>query len=159
MAFSGVVQLQSIFYDTDTGILPSKNPDHMISYPVIVMENIEGETLKGRIDARLEQRLVVDETYFADLFKSVVMALQGIHERGFIHRDIKAENVLLASKDINSLAVKIIDFGFMVRLDDSGKFQDRHILGSEGFIAPESVLHKLYSPKSDVWQVGCLLYR
>jgi serine/threonine protein kinase len=155
----GVVQLQSIFYDTERGMLPGKNPNHLLPYPAIVMENVEGETVKKRIDARMEQRLIVDETYFADLFKSIVTALLGIHERGFIHRDIKADNVLLVSKDVNSLAVKIIDFGFMVRVGESGSFQDTRVLGSEGCFAPESLLRQQYSRQSDVWQMGCLLYR
>jgi len=51
------------------------------------------------------------------------------------HRDLKSENVLLASKNIDELRVKIVDFGFAAYIDPKKAFDD--YLGSPIFLAPE----------------------
>jgi serine/threonine protein kinase len=78
----GVVQLEGIFYDTPGGMVPDKNPRFLQSYPVIVMEMVEG----GDLFDRIANRNHVSEHYLAQAFRSAMEALQGIHSRGFIHR-------------------------------------------------------------------------
>ncbi|CAE7827161.1 CCAMK, partial [Symbiodinium microadriaticum] len=55
--------------------------------------------------------------------------------------------------------MKLIDFGFMVSLPPSGVLtQPGKLFGTEGWYAPESILHFEYSTKTDIWQAGCILY-
>jgi serine/threonine protein kinase len=108
---SGVVQLEGVFHDTATGLMPNKNRRFMQPYPVIVMEMIEG----GELYARIANRTSVTERYLARMFRSFIRGLQGIHSRRYVHRDLKLDNILLMSADEDTL-VKIIDFGLMIRL-------------------------------------------
>jgi calcium-dependent protein kinase len=66
--------------------------------------------------------------------KAVFSALSYLHERGIIHRDIKAENLLIKRIDDDNFDVKLIDFGFskILRFNLAGSF-----LGTGGYIAPE----------------------
>jgi eukaryotic-like serine/threonine-protein kinase len=61
------------------------------SYPVIVMEYLEG----GDLFQRISTRTVVSETYLAYSFRTAMIALRSIHERGYIHRDLKLDNLMV----------------------------------------------------------------
>lgn len=148
-----------MFYDKEEGFLDGKNPNFCQSYPVIVMENISGGELFSRIEEREMRDAKTSERYLAGMFKSLVVALGSIHKKKYIHRDLKSQNVLLVSKDEDSSQVKIIDFGQMHRLDEvNDVFHDTIICGTRGCYAPETLVRKEYSSKSDIWQAGCVLY-
>ena len=154
----GVVQLEGVFSDSAMGYMPNKNKRFQDrGYPVIVMEMIDGGELLDRI--MLAGR--ISEHYVSGMFRSAVVALRGIHSRRYVHRDLKLDNILLMSKDADSI-VKLIDFGLMVPLPD---ISDTYIAarehapcGTAGYFAPESLLRKEYSFKTDIWQLGCILY-
>lgn len=109
-------------------IVPDKNYAYRQSYPVIVMEKLNG----GDLFQRISTRTSVTESYLAYSFKTFIKALQSVHERGFIHRDLKLDNVMNVSLDEGS-AMKLIDFGFMVSLPPSGVLvQQGKLFGTEG---------------------------
>jgi len=89
-------------------------------------------------------------------FKQLITALEFIHNKGYAHRDIKAENLLLDS-DFN---LKLADFGFSAPLigkDGSGLLKTYK--GTEGYMAPEILAHQSYSgEKVDLFAVGVLLF-
>jgi len=156
----GVLETHGYFMDSVDGYISGKiHKDGR--YPVIVMELLDG----GHMLDRINKRNVVSEKFISRAFRSIVLALRSLHSKGYIHRDLKLENVMLATKDEDS-PVKIIDFGLMVRLKDSlcrsglqtGVYQDRKRQGTPGFVAPESLTDMQYSSASDVWQAGCVLY-
>eukprot|EP00817_Percolomonadidae_sp_ATCC50343_P005946 CAMPEP_0117419714 /NCGR_PEP_ID=MMETSP0758-20121206/1214_1 /TAXON_ID=63605 /ORGANISM="Percolomonas cosmopolitus, Strain AE-1 (ATCC 50343)" /LENGTH=346 /DNA_ID=CAMNT_0005200931 /DNA_START=3404 /DNA_END=4442 /DNA_ORIENTATION=+ len=74
-----------------------------------------------------------------------------IHSYGFIHRDLKCENVLM---DENHIA-KIADFGCMKSLDDIDQTQR---VGTSVYMAPEIVLGESYTEKCDVFSMGILMF-
>jgi serine/threonine protein kinase len=113
---SGVIQLEGVFNDTAAGLIPGKNRRFLQPYLVIVMEMVEGGELYTRIEKRATSGGVVTERYIAKMFRSAISALDGIHSRRYIHRDLKLDNLLLTSDEDDSQA-KIIDFGLMVRLE------------------------------------------
>ena len=88
----------------------------------------------------------------------IPVALQSLHRRNFIHRDLKLDNVMFLEKSYDS-PVKIIDLGNVVELKSSDAvYQSPTLVGTAGYLAPESILNKEYSKSSDIWQVGCTLY-
>lgn len=81
----GVCQLLGIFEDTPQGYMPEKFAAFSEPYPVIVMEMLEG----GDLFARISNRRDVTENYLAVTFMSMMRALQSLHGRNFLHRDLK----------------------------------------------------------------------
>ena len=79
--------------------------------------------------------------------------MEVLHDNNIIHRDIKPDNILF--KDLARNQVKVADLGFCTL---RGTHTDGSIIGSPGFLAPEVFNRKLYSPKSDIYAVGIMLY-
>ena len=92
--------------DTVEGLAPKKFPEFNFSYPVIVMELLDG----GDMFRHIVSRKNVSENYLSGVFRSVILALRSIHERGYIHRDLKLSNLMLVGPG-ESRKVKVIDFG------------------------------------------------
>lgn len=157
--------MYGVTYDSAEGLLPTKNPRFREPFPIIVMELIKGGDLFERITKTLNvpgstRRVSITEKSLSKMFKSFVVALDGIHNRNFIHCDIKMENIMLLSDDSNNNQVKIVDFGIMKEVDPVTKVctTSKGYFGTDGFFAPESIAFQEYSVKSDVWQSGCVLY-
>ena len=74
-------------------VVPEKNSQFLNEYPVIVMEMLEG----GNLFDRISKRTSVSESDLALSFRSAMEALRSIHNRGFIHRDLKLDNVMVNS--------------------------------------------------------------
>ena len=92
------------------------------------------------------------------LAKEMINCIEYLHHKGYIHRDIKLENMMFLDKYENS-PVKIIDMGSMTQITcQDGIYRDCNLVGTSGFIAPESVQYFDYSYASDIWQLGCCLY-
>ncbi|KRJ99977.1 uncharacterized protein LOC6531042 isoform X1 [Drosophila yakuba] len=89
----------------------------------------------------------------ARVFTQLVSAVHYCHLRGVVHRDLKAENVLL-DKDMN---IKLADFGFSNYYDEGATL--RTWCGSPPYAAPEVFQGLEYDgPKSDIWSLGVVLY-
>jgi serine/threonine protein kinase len=118
-------------------------------YWYIITEYVGG----GELFEMLTEKGKQPELEARRLFQQIVSAVAGCHGSGVVHRDIKAENLLL-DKDNNA---KLIDFGF-------SNFQKPNSLlstwcGSPPYAAPELLLGQEYDgTKSDVWSLGVILY-
>jgi serine/threonine protein kinase len=122
--------------------------------PVLVMKHLAGGDLMDRI---LINKFV-SERQLAAIFRRIVETLQEIHRRGYIHRDLKLENIIFESNSPDA-QVEIVDFGMMVKMD-MGKTTYNTILiqGTPGYLAPESILEMEYSPKTDFFAAACCFY-
>lgn len=120
----------------------------------IVMEFVEGETLaevvaRGHLDLRVALRLG----------QQVAEGLHAAHQRGIVHRDLKAENIMVTP----SGQAKILDFGLAKRLDPSGAqaglTADGVVMGTCHAMSPEQAEGRPVDHRSDLFALGTLLYR
>jgi serine/threonine protein kinase len=88
-----------------------------------------------------------------DILNNVLTALQGLHERDIIHGDIKTDNVL-----INSKTKEVVLIDLSLALDAKKDNQGIHIQ-TVFFRAPEIILGGPVSIKTDIWSLGCMIYK
>ncbi|XP_022250689.1 serine/threonine-protein kinase SIK3-like isoform X2 [Limulus polyphemus] len=108
---------------------------------------------QGEIFDHLVANGRMTENYARKKFKQIIAAMSYCHQRFVVHRDLKAENLLLDS----NMNIKIADFGF------SNYYKPGRLLstwcGSPPYAAPELFEGKEYDgPKADVWSLGVVLY-
>ena len=119
------------------------------------MELVENGT---RIDEFADAR-GLDPAARLDLMRDLCEAVGHAHSRGVLHRDIKPSNVLIDAAG----AIKVIDFGLAeVHRDDPSSEVSHTVIpgGTPGYMSPEQARgERGLSPASDVFGLGCLLYR
>ena len=126
-----------------------------------VMELLEGETLRGKLDAGpIPQKQAVDYAL------QIAKGLSAAHEKGIVHRDLKPEN-LFVTKDGH---VKILDFGLAKRVEavapgeetsaptGSGHTEPGTVMGTVGYMSPEQVRGLPVDHRSDIFSFGAILY-
>lgn len=113
-----------------------------------VLEFIQGGELFSRVEGGVSER----ETSFHAA--CVIDALDHIHKKHVVYRDLKPENVLI---DAHGYA-RIVDFGFAKNLDPKGAKKTYTILGTPEYLSPECVLGKGYGFEVDLWAFGVLVY-
>ncbi len=119
--------------------------------PYCAMELLEGETLAER----LERGGPMDAPEAVALTTSLCLALQVIHDKGFLHRDVKPANVFLARRLDGGIDAKLIDFGIAKRVSMSDEPRQRItqrglgraaptalnvIVGTPRYLSPEQIL-------------------
>ena len=132
----------------DTGQTPEEDG----SVPYIVMERVNGETLRDIMRDEGKMRL----TDAAKVMASVCEALHFSHEAGIIHRDIKPANVMIT----NTGAVKVMDFGIARALSDSSAAmtQTAAVIGTAQYLSPEQARGKSADSRSDIYAAGCVFF-
>ena len=115
----------------------------------IVMEYVEGETLKQLI--RRRGRLNGSEAL--DVALGLLAAVGYAHRHGVVHRDIKSQNILLDAAG----KAKVTDFG-IARAGDTGMTEAGSVLGTAQYLAPEQARGEVVDERSDLYSVGIVLY-
>jgi len=130
-----------------------------LSQYFLVMEYIHGPTLKKEIiDRRHLQAL---ETL--EIAAQVCAVLQVAHTRGFIHRDIKPQNIMLvtmhvSTPGVNSLLVKLTDFGIVRVAEDAGLTNSGIVLGTADYLSPEQARGEKLTASSDLYSLGVVMF-
>lgn len=124
--------------------------------PFAVMELLEGQTLRGRINAGpIPWREAVE------IAATIADGLAAAHLKGIVHRDLKPENVFLTKDG----SVKILDFGLAShRFGQAGELptgmqtMPGTVLGTFGYMSPEQVTGEKVDGRTDIFAAGCLIY-
>ena len=128
----------------------------------VVMEFLEGETLRARLSSGamgLRKAL--------DCAVQIAHALAGAHDRGIVHRDLKPENIFICPDG----RVKVLDFGIVQLASASAAASaetmvvtaprataPNTIIGTVGYMAPEQARGQLVDARADIFSLGAVLY-
>jgi hypothetical protein len=118
--------------------------------PYIVLEYVEGETLKELI--RREGPLDIPQAIAYAI--EIARALGAAHERLIVHRDVKPQNVLIGEEG----GAKITDFGIARTLTEEGLTVAGRVLGTTDYVSPEQALGQPVTGQSDLYSLGVVLY-
>lgn len=124
----------------------------------IVMEYVNSGSLQSILTSgHLNKDKRPKESQVRIIFKQIAEGLQFLEKIGVIHRDIKAENILLSFDSIKcTFQAKISDFGLCKIIGKSEKTDESY--GTLVYTAPEIVMQKAYNNKVDMWSLGVLMY-
>jgi serine/threonine-protein kinase len=122
----------------------------------LVMELVEGETLKGPLPV---------ETAL-DYSRQIGDALEAAHEKGIVHGDLKPANIKVTAQGV----VKVLDFGLAKAAEEPAANAENSptltisptraglILGTAAYMSPEQARGKALDKRSDIWAFGVVLY-
>ena len=147
-----------IFEQVETEFKMSQRIDHMyirkcyklkkirrlfkVKEILLSMEFFEGKSLEDSPSLSLIDVLLV--------FRMVASGLEAMHKSGFVHCDIKPNNILID----NSGSIKIIDLGQSCKIGTT----KQRIQGTPDYIAPEQVRRKPLDPRTDIFNLGATIY-
>ncbi|KAK9739207.1 Protein kinase domain [Popillia japonica] len=123
----------------------------------MVFEFMDGNDLCYEVVRRAISGFVYSEAVASHYMRQILEALRYCHENDIIHRDIKPECLLLATKE-NSAPVKLGGFGVAIQLPDRHSATLGGRVGCPTFMAPEVVERRQYGKAVDIWAAGVLLH-
>ncbi|WP_437975280.1 protein kinase [Sorangium sp. So ce295] len=163
------------------GIVVIHEVDEILGYPYLVLEYVNGPTLREWMKQRRHpgapdlsgvhtSLAPMPPAGVAELTIPVVRALVCAHELGIVHRDLKPENILLDDTG----CIKVLDFGIAKQIEPRAvamiteeqaaltrrvrQPRKTSILGTPQYMSPEQLLGKDVDHRTDLWAVGIILH-
>ncbi|CRK93816.1 CLUMA_CG007343, isoform A [Clunio marinus] len=118
---------------------------------ILILEMAAG----GELQAILDDDSSLSEHKARTCVREVLKALEYLHRRKIAHLDIKPQNILLNSTNLED-GLKLCDFGFARAIEGTKNVCE--IQGTPDYVAPEIVQYEPLSLKTDIWSVGVLTY-
>mgnify|MGYP001947946731 CR=1 FL=1 len=87
------------------------------------------------------------------IFGDMARAVKHVHDKGFVHLDIKPTNFFVTRQH----RVKLGDFGLARVMSHESQFAFTHV-GTPYYMSPEQINEQKYNEKCDIWSLGCILY-
>ena len=137
----------------DANIVQAYDVGKSGEYHYFVMEYVDGDTVYEQITEK--KKLSQEEAL--PIIRQVALALKHAHRVGFIHRDIKPKNIMIA----NNGDVKLADLGLARALDDreAAEAEAGRAYGTPYYISPEQIRGKKdITPAADIYGLGATLY-
>jgi len=120
----------------------------------IVMQYAEGGTMAQMLVEQKEKLgMTLPHMKVIDYFTQIVIALNYMHSKQVLHRDLKTQNILLNRR---RTICKLSDFGISKQLNT--RSQASTLIGTPSYLSPEICEGRAYNHKSDIWSLGCILY-
>lgn len=141
----------------------SKNAIHLVQYYdsyiengflYIIMEYCEYGDLYSLLHSVQKHHLYIQEDILWDISYQCLLALEYLHSRKIIHRDIKLLNIFMSGDK----TIKIGDMGMSKIIEEDINAMNMSRVGTPLFLAPELVKKEKYDYKIDIWSLGCSLY-
>jgi formylglycine-generating enzyme required for sulfatase activity/serine/threonine protein kinase len=121
--------------------------------PYLTMAFLKGETL----EALVEREHILPLPLALRIAREMAEGLQAAHEQGLVHRDVKPANVFLEG---SRSRVKLLDFGLVRPVNGNEQLtMVGDIVGTPAYMAPEQAWGKEVDPRTDLFSLGCVLYR
>ena len=121
----------------------------------LVMELVQGRTLRNELKRRGHLPPAVAATWFEQMCEGVAAA----HQRAVVHRDLKPENVVIAETATGGEILKVLDFGLAkvhTASDDAALTHPGVILGTAGYMAPEQLSGAEVDHRADIFAIGVM---
>lgn len=131
------------------GIVPIHGADEIDGHVFFVMSFVDGDSLASRVRAQGQKGLSAPSVH--RYLRDVAGALAHAHQRGIIHRDIKAENILIERETDRAL---VTDFGIARAAEATPLTVTGQVLGSVHYVSPEQVSGSHVDARSDLYSLG-----
>ncbi len=122
--------------------------------PFIVMEYVEGETLARVMQKRRRLRM----RRFFPLAVQILAAIGAAHKQGWVHRDLKPDNIMITPREGQPDFVKVLDFGLARMLTSEDDITKQNLMGTALYLSPEQIQGHKLDQRSDVYALGILFY-
>ena len=121
--------------------------------PCLVMEFVEGITLRTWMERRRADDQPPPPAAVRSIVRQTASALGAAHARGLVHCDVKPENILLV-KEGDAYRVRVADFGIARRIETPAG----PVTGTPGYLAPEQFSRNSPDPRSDLFALGVVVH-
>jgi len=123
-----------------------------VSVPYIVMEFVDGDTLRHTLNNG--PRILPERAL--EVIAGVLAALDYAHRHGIVHRDIKPANIMINTNG----DAKVMDFGIARAMSDAATSvtATSAVMGTAQYLSPEQARGELVDARSDIYSSGCVLY-
>ena len=147
---------------SEVRILASLSHPHVVGYRgslrfnsqlLIFMEYADGGTLEEKIRRHAVKKVAFKTVRVTCWVSQLSDALQHLHTRRVLHRDLKSANVFLTAAD----DVKLGDFGVARSLSTNTKLANT-VVGTPYYMAPELISDAPYAEPADLWSLGVIMY-